>query len=131
MKLLFRILTVVLLLPTIYFVFIFGGIPLAEGYNTFNPYIDTEFAKDYTPSKFDLITTDLSKNELEKIIGIPLRIHVDSAKNEVEYVYTNDGYLSKKSKSRFIINDFAWYRSSVTLNESGKVIRINKGWSYD
>ena len=32
--------------------FIFGQVPLAEGKHLFDPYIDTQFAKDYKPKRF-------------------------------------------------------------------------------
>lgn len=131
MRLLYKILTLTLLTPTIYFVFMFGGVSLMEGYNIFDPYIDTEFAENYTPNKFDLITVELTKEEVISTIGKPLYIFKDTITNRIKYHYTNDGFLKRKSNRKYQINDFAWYRSSVYFDLKGEITNIDKGWSYD
>lgn len=131
MRVFYKILTLILLVPTVYFLFLLGGIPLVEGYNVFSPYIDTEFGENYTPKDFDKITMDFTKNEVLEIVGKPLFISEDSLRNEIEYVYTNDAYLTRKTNRNYLIRDFAWYRSRVYFDSTGKVIRIDKGWSYD
>ena len=102
-----------------------------EGYNIFNPYIDTKFAENYSPNKFDLITNDFTKDEVLKLIGKPLNTYEDDFDKQTEFIYTGDGFLSDKSNRKYFINDFAWYRSSIYFDGKGKIIRIDKGWSYD
>lgn len=102
-----------------------------EGYNIFNPYIDTEFGKEYSPEKFDKISTKLTREDVIKTVGEPLFIHKDTLTNETEFTYTNDGYLKRKTNGSYHISDFAWYRSSVYFDSNGKIIKIDKGWSYD
>ncbi|GAA3611957.1 hypothetical protein Q4Q39_04710 [Flavivirga amylovorans] len=131
MRLVYKILTLALMIPTIYFVFMFGGLSLMEGYNIFDPYIDTEFAENYTPNKFDSITMGLTKEEVINTIGKPLFIFTDTITNRTEFHYTNDGFLRRKSNREYDINDFAWYRSNVYFDSKDKVTKIDKGWSYD
>ena len=102
-----------------------------EGYNIFDPYIDTEFAENYTPKKFDLITVNFTKEEVINTVGKPLFIFTDTVSNQTEFIYTNDGFLIQKSNREYDINDYAWYRSSIYFDLNGKIIRIDKGWSYD
>jgi hypothetical protein len=47
----------------------FGEVALMEGYNIFDPYIDTEFAENYTPEKFDLINSTFTKEKVLSTIG--------------------------------------------------------------
>ena len=131
MRVLYKILTLGLLIPTIIIVFMFGGVALMEGYNIFDPYIDTEFAENYTPEKFDLINSNFTKEEVLNTIGKPLFIFTDPITKETEFTYTNDGFLRTKSNREYNINDYAWYRSRVNFDLKGKVISIDKGWSYD
>jgi len=131
MRLLYKILTLGLLITTTVIVFMFGGVSLMEGYNIFDPYIDTEFAENYTPKKFDLITVNFTKEEVINTVGKPLFIFTDTVSNQTEFIYTNDGFLIQKSNREYDINDYAWYRSSIYFDLNGKIIRIDKGWSYD
>ncbi|MEI6122322.1 MAG: hypothetical protein WCQ95_01715 [Bacteroidota bacterium] len=131
MRILYKILTTLVLLPTLCFVFIFGGISLVEGYNIFDPYIDTEFATGYTPKKFDSITTEFTKDDVIKCLGNPLFIFEDPITKETQYDYTNDGYLRRKSKRTYIINDFAWYCSRICFDQNGKIVKIYKDWCHD
>jgi hypothetical protein len=131
MRFLSKILTLALLIPTIFIVFISGRISLMEGYNIFNPYIDTEFAENYTPKKFEVITSDFTKEKVLKTIGKPLFIITDTISNQTEFIYTNDGFLRRKSNREYNINDFAWYRSSISFNSKWEIINIDRGWSFD
>jgi outer membrane protein assembly factor BamE (lipoprotein component of BamABCDE complex) len=131
MKAIYRILTLILLIPTIFILFMLGGVSLMEGYNIFEPYIDTEFGENYTPEKFDLINKDFTKEDVLKTVGQPLFIHNDTLTNETQFTYTNDGFLRRKSNRNYDIGDFAWYRSSIYFDSTGKINRIDKGWSYD
>lgn len=129
-----KILSTIVVIPLIGLVFIFGQIPLMEGYNVFAPYIDTEFAEDYSPELFDEITSDLSMKDVISIVGEPLFIHQDTINGQIEikYIYTNDGCFGRNEKSnRFTIGDFAWYRSVITFNKQGEITHIDKGWCYD
>lgn len=131
MKTAFKIFTALLLVPTMCLVFIMGGISLMEGYNIFEPYIDTEFSENYTPEKFDQISLLDSKTTVLQAIGQPLDIHEDTQTKEIQFAYTNDGNLKRKSPIKHDIADFAWYRSIIIFDSTGKIIRIEKGWSYD
>lgn len=131
MRTLYKILTLALLFPTIYIVFMVGGFSLIEGYNIFKPYIDTEFAENYTPQKFDKISINFTKEEVLKTVGQPLFIYKDTLTNGIQYTYTSDGYLKKKTNKSYDISDFAWYRSNIYFDSTGKIIKIDKGWSYD
>lgn len=131
MKTVYRILTLTLIIPTIFILFMLGGISLIEGYNIFEPYIDTEFGENYTPEKFDLINEEFTKDDVLKTLGEPLFIRKDTLKNETQFIFTSDGFLKQKNKRKYVIGDFAWYRSSVYFDSIGKIIRIDKGWSYD
>ncbi|SEP92118.1 hypothetical protein SAMN05421824_0694 [Hyunsoonleella jejuensis] len=129
MRILYKILTSIIFIPILAFVFLFGGVSLMEGYNIFDPYIDTEFSENYTPEKFDLIQMDLSMEEVVELIGEPLRKW--TLKNEIQFLYTRDSFLSKRSNIKYLIRDFAWYRSSVYFDGKGQITKIEKGWSYD
>ena len=131
MRTLYKTLSLALLFFTVYNVFMLGGFSLMEGYNIFEPYIDTEFAENYTPQKFDKITINFTKEEVLKTVGQPLSIYKDTLSNEIQYTYTNDGYLKRKSYKSYDISDFAWYRSDIYFDSSGKITKIDKGWSYD
>src|SRR5690554_7851840 len=104
MRLLYKILTLGLLITTTVIVFMFGGVSLMEGYNIFDPYIDTEFAENYTPKKFDLITVNFTKEEVINTVGKPLFIFTDTVSNQTEFIYTNDGFLIQKSNREYDIN---------------------------
>ncbi|GGD22572.1 hypothetical protein [Hyunsoonleella pacifica] len=129
MRIFYKILTIVLGVPILVFVFFLGSFLLVEGYNIFDPYIDTEFAKNYTFEKFDLIEMNFTKEEVINILGEPLS--KNTWKNEIQFMYTRDSYLSKKSKRKYLIRDFAWYRSNIYFDTKGVITRIDKGWSYD
>ena len=85
---------------------------------------------DCHPENFNKITIGLKKTEVIHLLGQPLR--KERIGNAEEYNYTNDGYLLKARKSTiFLWRDFAWYRFVIQFNLEGKVIHINKGWTYD
>ncbi len=123
----YKILSSILLFVTVLITFLIGAGLTIEGINIFSPFIDTQLAPNYSPEKFDLIKLGQSVKEVETVLGKPLYHHVDSLNNKFEYDYTNDGKLRSNKKS----GDFAWYRSSIYFDEAGKVIDIDKGWSFD
>ena len=132
MKILHKILTIALLIPTLYVVFWFGGIvSIVEGYNIFNPYIDTEFTTNYSPEKFNSISMEDSKKDVLLKLGEPLFIFNDSINNKEWFVYTSDGYLKRKSNRNYHIDDFAWYCSNIIFDSNEQIMQINKGWCYD
>jgi hypothetical protein len=131
MKTVYKISAVILLIPTVCILFILGRISLIEGYNVFEPYIDTEFGENYTPEKFGLINKEFTEEEVLKTVGKPLFIHRDTLTGEIELTYTNDGFLRRKSNRNYDIGDFAWYHSSIHFDSVGRITRIEKGWSYD
>ncbi|TNE79379.1 MAG: hypothetical protein EP332_11070 [Bacteroidetes bacterium] len=52
--------------------FSLAQLQLGEGYNVFAPFIDTEFAKGYTPAKFDLVDESFSPEKVLDLLGEPL-----------------------------------------------------------
>lgn len=130
-----RIISTIIVIPTIYLLIATGAIPLMEGYNVFHPYCDTEFADTYSPELFDTITTKHTKEDVISILGDPLSVYNDSNMNKIQvrFIYTNDGWLNRKDKkrSRYFVSDFAWYRSYIIFDELGQISTINSGWSYD
>jgi outer membrane protein assembly factor BamE (lipoprotein component of BamABCDE complex) len=129
MKLLYKILSLIIIAPILILVFNIGAVSLIEGYNVFSPYIDTEFAENYTPEKFDLIQMDLNKEDVLKILGEPLQ--KNTWKNETVFHYTLDAFLSRRSDYKYLIRDFAWYRSNIYFNTDGEITKIDKGWTYN
>ncbi|UQB68299.1 hypothetical protein [Epilithonimonas zeae] len=127
MKVLYKILASVLLFFSVAMTFVMGGALTIEGKNIFSPYIDTQFAPQYLPEKFELIKAEQTIKDVEKILGQPLRKNVDSTNHRTEYWYTMDGKLSVNNKD----GDFAWYTSVVYFNDKGKVVEVGKGWGYD
>ena len=112
--------------------FILGQIQLIEGKHIIYPYLDTKFADDYTPEKFDKIKIGMSIKEVKEIIGEPFHVakgYKDSINLNLHY--TGDGKLSSKLKLTDKYSDLAWYYSSLEINEEKKVIGIKKGWAYD
>lgn len=131
MKWVYRILSILIAIPIISFIFIFGGAILVEGKNPFFPYIDTEFAPKYTPEKFDLITKDFTYEKVIDLLGEPLYENYDSFYQGIRLDYTNDGNLRRINKRNFDVKDFAWYRSIIYFDLNCKIVNIEKGWSYD
>lgn len=133
MKILLKIISIIGIIVTLGFTFILGRIPLSEGKHLLKPYIDTEFAKDYTPDKFDKIELGMTKKQVIKIIGRPLII--EPCFNDsliMNHVYSSDGKLLKQRKADVRdYDDFAWYRSTIRFDTNEKVVYIDKGWSYD
>lgn len=127
MRIFHKILASILLFVSVFMTFLIGGALTIESKNIFFPYIDTQFASQYSPEKFELIKIGQTLGEVEKIIGQPLQKNIDSKNGRAEYLYTNDGKLLVIKKS----GDFAWYRSIIYFDEQDKVINIDKGWSYD
>ncbi|MCK9482382.1 MAG: hypothetical protein M0R38_11635 [Bacteroidia bacterium] len=114
--------------------FVLGQVPLIEGKHLLNQYIDTEFAKDYSPEKFDKIKVGMTIDEAIEIIGEPLykgQGYKDTL--NTNYYYTGDGKLlnSTKDNGQSGYEDFAWYRSTLEVDRNNKIIGIDKGWSHD
>ena len=126
MKVFYKIIAAVLLFISVLYAFFSGAALSMEGKNIFSPYIDTQFAPQYSLEKFELIKKGQTIEEVEKILGQPLNQYIDS-NNIAEYWYTHDGKLYSNKRS----GDFAWYRSVVYFDINKKVVKIDKGWSYD
>ncbi len=119
-----KILSVFSLIFLVILSFTLGSISLLEGKHLFDPYIDTTFATNYSPEKFEKIEIGMTVNDVIKIVGEPLRIG-QSYKDTLNktYDYTKDG------KNHH--GDFAWYNSSLEIDTNKRVIFIYKGWNYD
>ncbi len=133
MKLTYKILSIIGLIGTLTFVFFLGAVPLVEGRHIIKPYIDTRFSENYSPEKFEEIETGMTKNQVEYLIGRPLRIGKGYDDSLVtNYHYTGDGKLLNLRKPvEQHYDDFAWYRSTVGFDTNNIVVFIYKGWSYD
>lgn len=127
MKIFYKILASVLLFSSIFMTFMMGAILTSEGINVFSPYIDTQFAPQYSPEKFELIKVGQSIKDVEAIVGKPLRKTMDSTVQETQYWYTMDSKLHFNKKS----GDFAWYVSIVYFDSDRYVKNIVKQWAYD
>ena len=129
-----KILSTICIAILVVFTFFIGQVPLIEGKHLLKPYIDTEFAKDYSPEKFDKIKIGMTINEAIKIIGEPLyKGQGYSDTLNTNYHYTGDGKLlnSTKDNGQSGYDDFAWYRSTLEIDRNNKIIYIDKGWSHD
>lgn len=127
MKVFYKVIAAILLFASVLYAFFTGASLSIEGKNIFSPYIDTQFAPQYSPEKFELIKVGQTLKEVEKIIGQPLQKSVDSANHRTEYWYTLDGKLSVNNKD----GDFAWYVSIVKFDNKEVVVNIIKQWGYD
>ena len=134
-KTIFKIISILGLAYLIYSTFLIGKFSLGEGKHLFNPYIDTEFSKKYSPNKFDKITIGMSESEIVNILGEPLykgNGYIDTL--NVNYHYTGDGKLLKNDNDTWKnnhYNDFAWYQSVLEIDKKRKVFAIHKGWCHD
>jgi outer membrane protein assembly factor BamE (lipoprotein component of BamABCDE complex) len=129
-----KILSTTCIAILVVFTFFIGQSPLIEGKHLLKPYIDTEFAKDYNPEKFDKIKIGMTIDEAIKIVGEPLYKGQDYFDTlNTNYYYTSDGKLlhSTKDNGHSGYEDFAWYRSTLEVDRNNKVIDIDKGWSRD
>lgn len=129
-----KIISVFIIIPIITLSFLFGEIIVGESKHLFKPYIDTFFADNYTPEKFNQIQIGWRLDEVKTLIGEPIYIDTNyNDKTKLDYNYTGDGKLisetNNQKRSRYY--DFAWYRSSVTIDTNNIVVSIDKGWSYD
>ncbi len=113
-------------------VFFFGSFTLSEGYNMFNPYADTEFAKDYSPEKFQTLKEGMTMKEIKNITGEPLNSSIDTAKGLVYHSYTRDGYLRRNPEVHFTLaGDLAWLGSSIEYGKDSIAKKIYFAWYYD
>jgi hypothetical protein len=129
-----KILSIICLTFLSVITFLLGQVPLLEGKHLLDPYIDTQFAKNYSPEKFDDIKIGMTINEAIEVIGEPLykgQGYKDSL--NTNYHYTGDGKLlnSTKDKGQSGYDDFAWYHSTLEVDRNSKIVYIYKGWSHD
>lgn len=125
---LLRVLSIGLLACLAFLVFVLGHVPLVEGRHLLDPYIDTQFAKDYTPEKFDQIRLGMTIEAATQRIGEPLSKGPGQTDTLVtQYTYTNDGKHKRDGGN----GDFAWYRSALVVDSTHTIIQIDRGWSYD
>lgn len=128
-----KVISFIIASPIFILSFFFGMISNNESIHLLNPYIDTEFAENYTPERFDLIKVGMTKIEVEKIIGNPYTTSYEINTSIITTCgYTQDGRLNRIANEKQIRGgDYAWYRSSIEFGEGDKVKKIDKGWSYD
>jgi outer membrane protein assembly factor BamE (lipoprotein component of BamABCDE complex) len=132
LKIVLKVLSAGIILFLLYYTFMFGW--LGEGKHLINPYVDTHFAPDYSPEKFDKIKIGMTLYEVDSIIGEPFYSHPDyDDSTKIRYYYTSDGLLLSKMRKqgKRYYYDCAWYRSIITFDTNNIVVEIDKGWSYD
>ena len=133
-RIIFKILSILGLSLITVAIFFLGYTPLIEGKHFFNKYIDTEFAENYSPKKFEKVEIGMELSEVKNLVGVPLDM-VNANKNALNknYYYTRDGKLLHNAKTcrQKGYDDFAWYRSTVEVNSENIVVSIKKGWSFD
>jgi len=128
-------LRIAVIVPGIFLVvlsFMFGAVSLSEGYNVFDPYADTEFAKDYTPEKFKLVKEGMTMRDVITVSGEPMNISYDTIRGLIVHTYTRDGYLRRIADKNFsLCGDLAWYGSSVEYNKDSIAVHVYARWYYD
>jgi len=129
-----KIVSMLCLIFLLVFTFFLGQVPLIEGKHLIDPYIDTEFAKNYSPEKFERIKVGMTITEAIRILGEPL--HKGPGYSDTlntNYHYTGDGKLLHltKDNGQNGYDDFAWYRSTLEVDGANTIIFIDKGWSHD
>jgi len=128
-----KILSTALLIGSLVFSYFLGIAPLSEGKHIIRPYIDTHFAEEYSPEKFDHIKLGMRKSEVVKLIGEPLykgEGYYDTL--ITNFYYTGDGKLLNRRKPGVQeYDDFAWYRSTIGFDTTETVVYLDKGWSRD
>lgn len=113
-----------------------GVMSTIEGYVFFDPYIDTWFAPGYRPELERRIHLGQTMQEVLDILGDPLSRHQMIKKDDGStiFYYTNDGghdrYLGIDHRDPRH-KDFAWHRFGVVFDNTGTVVGIDDGWSYD
>ena len=128
-----KIITIPFILLLTIFAYFCGRLVLVEGYHPLEPLIDTYHRDDYSIQKFDRLKVGDTKQSAIDLVGPPLYNYTDTIVHTVTYYFTGDGKLLGKAndqnKREYL--DFAWYRSSITVDSNEVIIDINKGWSYD
>lgn len=102
--------------------FLIGQFPLIEGKYFLDKYIDTRFAKDYKPEKFEQVKVGMEIDDVFNLVGQPLYTY--NFGSNTKYQYTGDGKLGNDG-------DFAWYLSTVEVNFENIVVNIEKNWLYN
>lgn len=120
MRVFYKILASFFLFSSLIVTFFLGAGLTVEGINILSPFVDTQFATQFSQKKFNLIKLGQSIKEVEAIIGPPIYKSNDYSDHRIAYWYTMDGKLNTNNKQ----GDFAWYRSLIYFDEEGKVIGI-------
>ena len=144
-----KVLSVGIILFLFYEIYLLGCSTLTGGKHLINPYIDTRFAPDYSPEKFDKIKVGMTLDEVESIIGKPIRNLTDFFDStKIRYHYTDNLVLADKNAkweqkqekgyydypplypSCLCDYRYAWYCSSITFDKNNIVVEIYKEWLY-
>lgn len=84
-----------------------------------NPWISTRCSYGFSEKEFDSITKGMTKIEVFKVLGKPLKIHAPNAKCPPEiWQYTSAGECKWA--------DWAWLERLIGFDENGKVISKQK-----
>jgi outer membrane protein assembly factor BamE (lipoprotein component of BamABCDE complex) len=97
-----------------------------ESYCFFYPGIDTRYAPGYSESAFSQVTTGMTTEAVQGLVGTPLGKATDSDGVE-RWLYTTDG---KCSIGSWYWADFAWLGRAVLFRD-GRVVEVVKRIYYD
>ena len=97
-----------------------------ESYCFFYPGIDTRYATGYSESGFNQVTTGMTAQAVQKLLGSPL--HTDVQRDgRVRWCYTSDG---KCSIGTWYYADFAWLGREIYFRNN-RVVEVFKHVYYD
>lgn len=104
---------------------LFGG---GEDINPLYPLIDTRLAKDFSAKKWGLIKSNMTKEEVIKLVGEPLSsvatpLSMSPPNTKLAMLYSGD--------AAWCCADYAWVMYVVYLDKDMKVIYAESGWRYD
>ena len=109
----------VALLPVCAFLWIWSH---TESHCFLYPGIDTHYAPGYSESAFSQVSTGMTIQAVEKLLGSPLHSHTDKD-GRLRWCYTGDGKCSGWA-------DFAWLGREIFFRDD-RVVEVFKHVYYD
>lgn len=115
------------------------GMALAgESYNIFDPYIDTQFARDYSPDKFEQVIIGMREAKVRELIGAPLFETLDPYKSEAAELIANQADAKQRMGAEMYqhmrahfdarVSKHCEYTSDGKLHAAAKLKVRNDGW---
>ena len=108
--------TAVQLVSVLFGVFLFWVYSHSESYCFFYPSIDTYYAPGYSEDAFGHVTTGMTHQSVQRLLGSPLHSHTNKDAS-VRWCYTGDG--------KSIWGDWAWFGREVIFREN-HVVEVQK-----